>query len=167
MSGNKLILDEDGIQVGLTQLTSSGGDISVGKNLTVGGNFTLNGYINGVALEYYNIVPSAAIFDQVLYVNDTNYWFTANAQNNVVPNFLGLKDYAVGSTFYFNILITNGPRAFSIESARVDYANEGVRMRWLGGSTPQASANSVDCYNFQIIKTAATAYTIFGTKASF
>lgn len=167
MAGNKLILDEDGIQIGSTQLTATGGDISVGKNLTVGANLTLNGYINGVALEFYNIVNSPAAFNQTFYVNNTNWWFSSNATNNVMPNFLGLAQYDVGSTFYFNIIITNGSRGYLIETAQIDYTNAGVTMRWLGGATPTASANSNDCYNFQIIKTAAATYTIFGSKAQF
>jgi hypothetical protein len=40
-------------------------------------------------------------------------------------------------------------------------------MRWLGGSTPSFSANANDAYSFQIIKTAAATYTVFGTKAAF
>lgn len=167
MAGNKLILDTDGIQIGLTQLTSSGGDISVGKNLTVGGNFTLNGYINGVALEYYNIVNSAAASNQLFYVNNTNWWFASNATNNILPNFVGLGPYDIGSTFYFNIFVTNGVKAYVIESARIDYTNANVTMRWVGGSTPAGVANAVDCYNFQIIKTDTSSYTIFGAKAQF
>jgi len=167
MAGNKLILDVDGLTVGLTQLTATGGDISVGQNLTVNGNLTINGYINGVALEYYDIRNSAPGPTEAFYLNQNNVWFTAANYTNIMPNFQGLANYAVGSVFYFNIFVTNGGKAFGIEAVRVDYQNVGVTTKWLGQSTPSFSANSIDCYNFQIIKTGAATYTVFGSKAQF
>lgn len=167
MAGNKLILDVDGLTVGGTQLSSTGGDISIGNNLVVGRNLIVNGYISGPALDYYDIRTYAPAVNETFSVNSPSVWYNTPAINNVYPNFLGLNAYDVGTTFYFNIIITNGTKAYGIQSVQVDYTNANITMRWMGGSTPSFTANANDIYSFQIIKTATATYTVFGSKAQF
>lgn len=167
MAGNKLILDVDGLTVGGTQLTSTGGDISVGNNLVVGRNLIVNGYISGPALDYYDIRSTTAAVNETFTLASPNVWYNTQAINNVYPNFLGLNAYDVGTTFYFNIIITNGTRAYGIQTVQVDYTNANITMRWMGSGTPGFSASSNDIYSFQIVKTANLTYTVFGSKAQF
>jgi hypothetical protein len=46
MSINKVTLEEDGLSVGTTQLTTTGGGVSVGRNLVVQGNTTILGTLS-------------------------------------------------------------------------------------------------------------------------
>lgn len=167
MPGNKLILDVDGLTVGGTQLTSTGGDISVGNNLVVGRNLIVNGYIGGVALDFFDIRSYAAAPNEVFNLLTPSVWYNSQAQNNVYPNFLGLNNYDVGTTFYFNVLLINGSRPYGIQSVQIDYTNANITMRWISGTTPSFTANAYEFYTFQIIKTAAATYTVLGSKSQF
>jgi hypothetical protein len=133
----------------------------------VGRNLIVNGYISGAALDFYDIRTYAPATSETFSITSPNVWFNTQAINNVYPNFLGLNAYDVGTTFYFNIIITNGTRAYGIQTVQIDYTNANITMRWMGGSTPSFTASANDIYSFQIIKTAAATYTVFGSKAQF
>lgn len=167
MAGNKLILDVDGLTVGGTQLTTTGGDISVGNNLIVGRNLIVNGYIGGVSLDFFDIRSTAPAANEVFSLLNPNVWYNTQAQNHVYPNFLGLNAYDVGTTFYFNVLILNGTRPYGMQTVQIDYTNANITMRWVGGTTPTFTANAYEFYSFQIIKTATATYTVLGSKSQF
>ena len=65
-------------------------------------------------------------------------------------------------------LNTNGATAFYPTRLEVDGATSGVSVKWQGGSAPSAgNASSVDAYVYNIIKTAATSYTVLASQTKF
>jgi hypothetical protein len=65
-------------------------------------------------------------------------------------------------------LNTNGATAFYPTVLTVDGATSGVSVKWQGGTAPTAgNASSVDAYVYNIIKTAATSYTVLASQTRF
>ena len=65
-------------------------------------------------------------------------------------------------------LNTNGATAFYPTVLTVDGATSGVSVKWQGGTAPTAgNASSIDAYVFNIIKTAATSYTVLASQTKF
>ena len=65
-------------------------------------------------------------------------------------------------------LNTNGATAFYPTVLTVDGATSGVSVKWQGGTAPAAgNASSVDAYVYNIIKTAATSYTVLASQTKF
>lgn len=65
-------------------------------------------------------------------------------------------------------LNTNGATAFYPTVLTVDGATSGVSVKWQGGTAPSAgNASSVDAYVYNIIKTAATSYTVLASQTRF
>lgn len=65
-------------------------------------------------------------------------------------------------------LNTNGATAFYPTVLTVDGATSAVSVKWQGGTAPSAgNASSVDAYVYNIIKTAATSYTVLASQTKF
>ena len=65
-------------------------------------------------------------------------------------------------------LNTNGATAFYPTVLTVDGATSGVSVKWQGGTAPSSgNASSVDAYVYNIIKTAATSYTVLASQTKF
>ena len=65
-------------------------------------------------------------------------------------------------------LNTNGATAFYPTVLTVDGATSGVSVKWQGGTAPSAgNASSIDAYVYNIIKTAATSYTVLASQTKF
>ena len=65
-------------------------------------------------------------------------------------------------------LNTNGATAFYPNVLTVDGATSAVSVKWQGGTAPSAgNASSVDAYVYNIIKTAATSYTVLASQTKF
>jgi hypothetical protein len=65
-------------------------------------------------------------------------------------------------------LNTNGATAFYPTVLTVDGATSAVSVKWQGGTAPTAgNASSIDAYVYNIIKTAATSYTVLASQTKF
>ena len=65
-------------------------------------------------------------------------------------------------------LNTNGATAYYPTVLTVDGATSGVSVKWQGGTAPTAgNASSIDAYVYNIIKTAATSYTVLASQTKF
>jgi hypothetical protein len=64
-------------------------------------------------------------------------------------------------------LNTNGATAFYPTVLTVDGATSAVSVKWQGGTAPTAGNASIDAYVYNIIKTAATSYTVLASQTKF
>lgn len=130
MAFNKIVLEQDGLQVGIKQLVTSGGGVSVGQNLVVHGNT----YVDGAVLNVDRDVRIA----NTGYARLTNgilmQWgitFANNTVGDVVfpkpfPNFV----YSVTGTMVTgspgssnNVVYLAGPANTTVAQLRVNYMN--------------------------------------------
>ena len=71
---------------------------------------------------------------------------------------------SVGQATTISVYVTNSSPAFYNTQVQVDGTTVGVTTEWFGGSAPSAgNANSVDFYTYNIVKTAASTYTVFAS----
>lgn len=113
--------------------------------------------------------PGAAIvFDTLA---NSSIYYTSNTTSNMSLNIRGSSSttinstLAIGQTTTLIVLVTNGATAYAITTFQVDDAS--VTPKWLGGSAPTGTANAIDVYNFTVIKTAASTYTILAGASKF
>ena len=142
MAINKIVLEQDGLQVGTNQLVASGGGVSVGQNLVVQGNT----FIDGVTLNVDRDVRIA----NTGYARLTNgllmQWGTTLANNTIgdvifpkrFPNFCfnvtgTMVTGSVGSSN--NVVYLSGPANTTVAQIRCNYmsgANNTVYWMALG-----------------------------------
>jgi hypothetical protein len=167
MAGNLARFDADGISVGNGQLIASGGDITIGKNLFVGGDIIMSGgAVRGVTMDTYTVIadrPPQRL--DILFAQSATYYTDATVYSMTV-NFLLGGQLPVNNAIYYTILLTNSALAYPISTATIDNGSTNVTMRWAGGSAPTGSALAIDYYSFQILRT-ASGYTIFAATTKF
>jgi hypothetical protein len=166
MTGNVAKFDTDGLVVGNGQLSTSGGDVSIGKNLFISGDVVLTGSVRGVSQDTYTVVdsrPGAAIN---IPLNQGATFFTGATTNNIALNFVLTNNLPVNNSAYFTVILTNAAIAYTISSITIDGSYNNVFLRWAGGPVPPGSPNFIDYYSFQILRT-AVGYYIFASAAKF
>jgi hypothetical protein len=105
--------------------------------------------------------------------NNTVYFFSSNTTANVTFNFRANTQNTldsqmnVGQTITSAILLKQGATRY-----RANVYVDGVLQSpwWLGNSAPSFATTqqeSIDLYSFNILKTAANAYTLLASNASF
>lgn len=97
---------------------------------------------------------------------------TANASANLTINFRGNSTVtantmlANGQSTIGTYLLTTGANAYTITTFQVDGANQTVK--WVGGTTPPALANTISSYTINIVKTSTTpTYTLLGSVTRY
>jgi hypothetical protein len=102
------------------------------------------------------------------------WYYTNNSAANHTLNFRHSSSTSLTSALTTNDSITavwmntNGTTAYYPNVITVDGATSGVSVKWQGGTAPTAgNASSIDAYVFNIIKTAATSYTVLASQTKF
>ena len=102
------------------------------------------------------------------------WYYTNNAAANHTLNFRFSSNTSLTNVLTTNDSITavwmntNGSTAYYPNVIQVDGATSGVSVKWQGGAAPTAgNASSIDAYVFNIIKTAATSYTVLASQTKF
>ena len=111
---------------------------------------------------------SAIVFDTlsnsgIYYSSSTTAAMSLNIRGSATATLN--NTLAIGQTTTLIVLVTNGATAYAITTFQVDGAS--VTPKWLGGSAPTGTANAIDVYNFTVIKTAASTYTILAGASKF
>jgi hypothetical protein len=167
MAGNLARFDADGISVGNGQLIASGGDITIGKNLFVGGDIVMSGgAVRGVTMDTYIVVTDRPPQQLNIPFAQSATYYTDATLYSMTVNFLLGGQLPVNNAIYYTILLTNSALAYPISTATIDNSGTNVTLRWAGGSAPTGSALAIDYYSFQIIRTTA-GYTILAATTKF
>ena len=97
--------------------------------------------------------------------------YTAESTGNFTFNITGLKSIPKEKSIVVTILINMGSSAYVLSNPsttgfKID--GEAVVVKWIGSSPPSSGfTNSINSYNFAIIKNSATSYTVLGTLTRF
>lgn len=137
----------------------------LGSNLILSGTATfLGGSVEKANVVASNILSNVSLDPQVSGI----VYFTNNtaANANVTVNFLGQTDVAVGNVSSFVLIIQNNATSQARVTTSQVQGNPGNVIRWTSGAAPTSSSN-IDVYSFSVIKTAASSYTILGSKSDF
>lgn len=167
MAGNLARFDADGISVGNGQLIASGGDITIGKNLFVGGDIIMSGgAVRGVTMDTYTVVTTRPPQQLDIPFAQSATYYTDATQFSMTVNFLLGNQLPVNNAIFYTILLTNSALALPISTATINNSGTNVSLRWAGGSAPTGSALAIDYYSFQIIRT-RVGYTILAATTKF
>jgi hypothetical protein len=140
---------------------------------------TFSGSSTTLAMQTKNILENATIsataasgtinFDLL---TQSVVYYTANATGNFTVNFRGDASttlnacMATGDVITCAFMVTNGATAYYNSVTQVDGSTK--TGKWLGGAAPTAgNASSVDIYTYTIVKTGASAFTIFPSQTQF
>jgi len=157
---------------GISDGTVVAADIANGSvsSAKLAGNLIFDGiatFLDG-SLERANIISSAPLsISNVNYYDGGVHYYTANAAANgaITLNVNGLSAVNTGNIASLAVLLTNNATFNAYISAfRVDNIAANV-LRWQ--STPTSGSANIDIYTFNIIKTAAGAYTVLGSRTNF
>jgi hypothetical protein len=110
----------------------------------------------------YNLLDQAVLY----HTGDAAGQFTLNFRGN---NSTALNTVvSIGDSATAAFLNTNATTAYYTTFVTIDGTSVNVSTKWQGGVTP-ASGNSlsIDAYNFTIIKTAASTYTVLAAQSQF
>jgi hypothetical protein len=143
------------------------------NNLTVN-SLTMSGvqYTRGV-IEQTNVVAAApGTTENIdLMANAVSYW-TSNTTANVTVNLRGNSTttldsiMSVGQSTSIALVLKNGTTGYMPNIFQIDGST--VTTKWLDGTAPSAgSANSLDVWNFNIIKTASATFTVLASQSKF
>lgn len=123
--------------------------------------------------ERLNIVASAATGTiNIDALTSGTWYYTSNASANHTLNFRGNGSNTLnsilttGDSITLVWLNTNGSTAYYPNTIQIDGSN--VTPKWQGGTAPTSgNASSIDAYVFNIIKTAASTYTVLASQTKF
>ena len=122
------------------------------------------------------VTSSSASTNNVTLNTDTagTLYFTGSASSNHVINVRHSSNTSLnsilttGDSITVVWLNTNGATAYYPTTLTVDGATSGVSVKWQGGTAPSSgNASSIDAYVYNIIKTAATSYTVLASQTKF
>jgi hypothetical protein len=101
-------------------------------------------------------------------------YHTGNAAGQFTLNFRGSNSTALntmiatGESGTAAFLNTNATTAYYTTFVTIDGTSTNVSTKWQGGTTPSSGNSlSIDAYNFTIIKTAASTYTVLAAQSQF
>lgn len=151
---------------------TASGTLQFGTNNTERMRIDSSGYLSKASLrapkELWTVSATAATgtiqFDcstqGVLY-------YTTNSSGNFTLNFRGDSGTTLnslmntGDTITVNFLATNSTAYYQSTAVTVD-TSATVTIKWSGGTAPSAgNASSIDVYSYTIVKTGASAFTVF------
>ena len=145
------------------------GPVNIYGNIAVTGTTTTNNITETVTL-ITNLPPTATTNVDLL--NSTVIYYTQNATTNCTVNVRGTSAasltsiLSVGQSMGFAIMVTNGGSAYYVTALTID--SNAQTIKWASGTAPSSgNTNSVDVYNFNIIKTGPATYTVLGTQTKF
>ena len=99
-------------------------------------------------------------------------YYTTDASGNFTVNFRGSSGtsldtiMATGESISATFMVTNGATAYYNSAVQVDGSS--VTPKWQGGTAPSSgNTNSIDVYNYVIIKTGSAAFTVLASQTKF
>jgi len=99
-------------------------------------------------------------------------FFNVNQTANRTINFRGDGSntlnsiMSVGQSMTFAVLMSQGPTAYYLNTYQID--GSAVTPEWFGGTAPSGgNESSIDVYQFTIIKTADSTFTVLGTQSQY
>lgn len=127
----------------------------------------------GLLIETCNINASAAGSTMAVpLASGSIKYYTVNSTSNFTLNFQydGVTtlnaSMSVGQSVSATVLVTNGSTAYYCSAIQVDGTS--VTPKWnLGVAPTTGNVNSIDAYTFNIIKTAASTYTVLASMSKF
>jgi hypothetical protein len=135
----------------------SGGNIVAAGSVTVGTGLIETATISGTAPTSTQAYASTA---PIVY-------HTANNTNNWIANFTGPSGLTTGQSITFAVMSTNSTTAYYITAVQVEGTTSGVTTRWASGAPSSGNPNSIDVYNFTVIKTGSSTYTVLASQSQF
>jgi hypothetical protein len=136
-------------------------------------NLTSLSSVRGL-LETVNVVatsvPSNINIDAL---SQASYYYTSNAVNNFSINWRGNSSTTLnsvmsnGQSFTSTIMVTNGSSAYYPTSYNVDNLTVSTVKYIGGGNITSGNANSLDIYQFTLIKTDVNTYTLLVSQTKF
>ena len=154
-------------------VTSGTGPI---PTIALSDNLTLNNPILVGPEERMAVTSSSASTNTINLdtVTAGTLYFTGSASSNHVINVRHSSNTSLnnvlttGDSITVVWLNTNGTTAYYPTRLEVDGATSGVSIKWQGGTAPSSgNASSIDAYVYNIIKTAATSYTVLASQTKF
>jgi hypothetical protein len=118
-------------------------------------------------IETATISGSAPTSTQAYASTSPIVYHTANNANNWIANFTGPSGLATGQSITYAVIATNSTTAYYITTVQVDGTVSGVTTRWANGAPSSGNPNSIDVYNFTIIKTGLGTYTVLASQSQF
>jgi hypothetical protein len=159
-------------------ISATGGDANIGINLTPKGvgeiTFNGTGKIQQVLekVTVTNTVTTGTIAYNLL--DQAVLYHTGNASGQFTVNFRGSSSttlnvmLSIGESATAAFLNTNATTAYYTTFVTIDGTSTNVSTKWQGGSTPSSGNSlSIDAYNYTIIKTAASTYTVLAAQSQF
>lgn len=149
-------------------------------NVTSNGTVKFTGTTTNLALNTTNLVESVSLAATapVGYLDynvtaQTILYVTGNSSSNFVLNIRG-SDTAtlnnmlqIGQSITCALLLTNAGTAYYVSAIRVDGLAP-AQTKWQGGTAPSSgNTNSIDTYNFTVIKTANATFTVLASSTKF
>jgi hypothetical protein len=159
-------------------ITASGSDANIGINLTPKGvgEITFNGTGKIQQVLEKVTVTNTATTGTITYdlLEQAVLYHTGNAAGQFTVNFRGSNSTALntmiatGESGTAAFLNTNATTAYYTTFVTIDGTSTNVSTKWQGGTTPSSGNSlSIDAYNFTIIKTAASTYTVLAAQSQF
>jgi hypothetical protein len=154
--------------------TSTTGNFTAAK---VNTNLTFNGTtgilsVTGIAtttglIETVTTSGTAPTATQAYPSSTAIVYHTANNINNWIANFTGPSNLSTGQSITFAVMATNSTTAYYITAVQVEGTTSGVTTKWASGAPSSGNPNSIDVYNFTVIKTGSGAYTVLASQSQF
>ena len=168
VAGKVFIGSQSNHPVGLIQGSSEYATLESGT-FTVNYTSTLKDIKETITVGATAFTGATAFYE----VKDNNVlYYTGTNDGNWDLNIRGnsgttLNTYmAVGESISIAVMATNGATPYYNNRILIDDVAQTVK--WLNGVAPSSgNASSIDVYTYTIIKTAASTYTVLGTRAKF
>lgn len=135
-------------------------------------NIVLNGTASFLTspTERVNVIATSVVETVLLdKTNPSVTFFTGNSSvsgNAIFVNFINMNQVSVGNTTSFVLILTNNTDSPAYVAGANVEGQTGNTIRWLSEAPAEGSAN-IDLYTFNVLKTDASAYTIFASKSNF
>jgi hypothetical protein len=108
----------------------------------------------------YNILDGAIVY----YTGNATGNFVLNLRGNVTTTLNTVMD--IGESMTFSFMNTNGGFVYYITGLQIDGTTRTIE--WIDGTAPTTgSANAIDNYSFNVIKTASDTYTVLGAVGAY
>lgn len=148
---------------------SPGGSVTDTGTVVILGDLQVNGTTKAPTfINETSVIGTAAASYNLDATDFSSIYVTADATANVTVNVRGDASttldstLAVGDTISVEVLLTNGATAYYNSALQIDGVAQTVD--WVDGiEATTGTANEIDAYQYQILKTATNTYTVIGS----
>lgn len=119
--------------------------------------------VQASATVMYNVLDQQVMYYTSDAASDWNVNFSASVDGTVALN----KIMAPGQSMIVKHFVTIGDTAYKNTAVQIDSTNHGVTTKWLNGAPITGTSNSVDLYQYRILKTADEVFTVFASVESY